>query len=45
VTGILILLVAVICLGVGFVYGRRNGIDHEQRRQLRDSPPPRDLEY
>jgi len=38
-TGILVLLVAVICLGVGFIYGRRNGIESEQRRQLRERDP------
>ncbi|TDV46970.1 hypothetical protein [Actinophytocola oryzae] len=35
-TGIVVLLVAVICLGVGFVMGRRNGIESEMRRQLRE---------
>ncbi|MFL6119587.1 hypothetical protein [Actinophytocola sp.] len=38
-TGILIVLVAVICLAVGFTYGRRNGIESEQRRQLRERDP------
>lgn len=33
---LLVLLVAVVCLGVGFVMGRRNGIESEIRRQLRD---------
>jgi hypothetical protein len=36
VTGIVILLVAVVCLAVGFLAGRRNGIESEMRRQLRD---------
>ncbi len=31
-----VLLVAVVCLGVGFFMGRRNGIESEIRRQLRD---------
>lgn len=35
-TGIIILLVAVSCLGVGFVFGRRNGIEAEARRHLRE---------
>jgi len=35
VIGILVLLVAVICLGVGYVLGRRSGIESEVRRQLR----------
>ena len=35
-TGFVILLVAVICLGIGFTTGRRYGIDSEMRRQLRD---------
>jgi hypothetical protein len=32
---LLVLVVAVVCLGVGFVMGRRNGIESEIRRQLR----------
>ena len=32
----IVLLVAVTCLGVGFFMGRRNGIESEIRRQLRD---------
>jgi len=35
VIGILVLLVGVICLGVGYVFGRRSGIESEARRQLR----------
>jgi hypothetical protein len=35
-TGLAILLVGVICLGVGFMLGRRNGIDAEARRHLRE---------
>jgi hypothetical protein len=35
-TGLVILLVAVVCLGVGFTFGRRYGIESEIRRQLRD---------
>jgi hypothetical protein len=35
-TGIVIALVAVICLGVGFVLGRRSGIESEMRRQVRE---------
>jgi hypothetical protein len=35
-TGLAILLVGVICLGVGFVFGRRNGIETEVRRRLRE---------
>ncbi len=35
-TGIVILIIAVICLSVGFMAGRRYGIDSEMRRQLRD---------
>lgn len=38
-TGVIILLVAVICLGAGFIYGRRQGIESEQRRQLRERDP------
>ena len=33
---VVVLLVAVLCLGVGFFMGRRNGIESEIRRQLRD---------
>jgi uncharacterized protein YneF (UPF0154 family) len=33
---ILVLLVAVVCLGVGFAMGRRNGIEWEARRHLRE---------
>ena len=33
---LLVLVVAVVCLGVGFVMGRRNGIESEMRRQLRE---------
>ena len=33
---LLVLLVAAVCLGVGFVIGRRNGIESEMRRQLRE---------
>jgi heme exporter protein D len=32
----IVLVVAVVCLGVGFVMGRRSGIESEIRRQLRD---------
>jgi hypothetical protein len=35
-TGFVILLVAVVCLSVGFTIGRRYGIDAEMRRQLRE---------
>ncbi|MGB3437452.1 MAG: hypothetical protein WBA97_01760 [Actinophytocola sp.] len=35
-TGFLILIVAVVCLGVGFYMGRRSGIESEIRRQLRE---------
>lgn len=35
-TGFVILFVAVVCLGVGFMAGRRHGIDSEMRRQLRE---------
>jgi hypothetical protein len=35
VTGFVVLLVALIALGVGFYFGRRNGIESEMRRQLR----------
>lgn len=36
-TGVVIVVVAVVCLAVGFVAGRRNGIETEMRRQqLRD---------
>jgi hypothetical protein len=35
-TGLAILLVGVICLGVGFMFGRRNGIEAEARRHLRE---------
>lgn len=35
-TALLILFVAVVCLGVGFAMGRRNGIESEIRRQLRE---------
>jgi hypothetical protein len=38
-TGFLILFVAAICLGVGFMAGRRYGIDSEVRRQLRERDP------
>jgi hypothetical protein len=31
-----VLIVGVLCLGVGFVFGRRNGIEAEARRRLRD---------
>jgi hypothetical protein len=34
--GFVIVLVAVLCLGTGFVLGRRNGIESEIRRQLRE---------
>jgi hypothetical protein len=34
--GFTILLVAVICLALGFTAGRRYGIDSEMRRQLRE---------
>jgi len=40
-TGFVILLIAVICLIVGFTAGRRYGIDSEMRRQLREQ----DREY
>ena len=33
---LLVLVVAVLCLGVGFAMGRRNGIEAEARRQLRE---------
>jgi len=33
---LLVLIVAVVCLGVGFAMGRRNGIESEIRRQLRE---------
>ncbi len=33
---LLVLVVAVVCLGTGFVMGRRNGIESEMRRHLRD---------
>lgn len=33
---LLVIFVAVVCLGVGFVMGRRNGIESEIRRQLRE---------
>ncbi len=33
---LLVLVVAVICLGVGFVFGRRSGIESEIRRHLRE---------
>ncbi len=33
---LLVLVVAVVCLGVGFIMGRRNGIESEIRRQLRE---------
>jgi hypothetical protein len=39
VTGFVILIIAVICLSVGFIAGRRYGIDSEVRRQLRDRDP------
>ncbi|HEX6357252.1 hypothetical protein [Actinophytocola sp.] len=39
-TGFVIVMVAVICLGVGFSFGRRYGIDSEIRRQLRDRERP-----
>jgi hypothetical protein len=39
-TAIVILLVAVICLGVGFTVGRRYGIESETRRQIRDRERP-----
>ncbi|MFC4853076.1 hypothetical protein [Actinophytocola glycyrrhizae] len=32
---LLVLIVAVVCLGVGFAMGRRHGIESEIRRQLR----------
>ncbi|GAB1508291.1 hypothetical protein [Actinophytocola sp. KF-1] len=35
---LLVLVVAVVCLAVGFVMGRRNGIESEIRRQLRERP-------
>jgi hypothetical protein len=35
-TALLILVVAVVCLGVGFTMGRRHGIESEIRRQLRN---------
>lgn len=38
-TGFVILLIAVICLSVGFFAGRRSGIESEQRRQLRERDP------
>lgn len=37
--GFLILFIAVVCLAVGFVAGRRYGIDSEMRRQLKDRDP------
>jgi hypothetical protein len=33
---LLVLVVAVVCLGAGFIMGRRNGIESEIRRQLRE---------
>jgi hypothetical protein len=36
VIALLVLVVAVLCLGVGFAMGRRNGIEAEARRQLRE---------
>jgi len=33
---LLVIIVAVVCLGVGFTMGRRNGIESEIRRQLRE---------
>ena len=38
-TGVVILIIAIICLGVGFTLGRRNGIESEMRRQLRERDP------
>lgn len=35
-TGIVMVLIAVICLSVGFFAGRRSGIESEMRRQLRE---------
>jgi hypothetical protein len=35
-TGFVILVIAVICLSVGFIAGRRYAIDSEMRRQLRE---------
>jgi hypothetical protein len=34
--GIVMVLVAVVCLGTGYVIGRRSGIEAEARRHLRD---------
>jgi hypothetical protein len=34
--GFIIVLVALACLGTGFVIGRRSGIESEIRRQLRE---------
>lgn len=34
--GIALVLVAVVALGIGFALGRRNGIEAEARRQLRE---------
>jgi hypothetical protein len=33
---LLVVIVALVCLGVGFTMGRRNGIESEIRRQLRE---------
>ena len=33
---VLVIVVALVCLGVGFTMGRRNGIESEVRRQLRE---------
>lgn len=38
-TGFVILLVALVCLGVGFTVGRRYGIESEARRQIRERDP------
>lgn len=37
---LLVLVVAVVCLGVGYVLGRRSGIESEMRRHLRDPRDP-----
>lgn len=34
--GVLVAVTALVCLGIGYVLGRRSGIESEARRHLRD---------
>lgn len=38
--GFIMVLIAVVCLGIGFTLGRRSGIESEMRRHLRDRGEP-----